>query len=104
MFLFRPNLRCLFAQYSINININYIDTHSLKRVARKFLKQYNFDLHHFPNLAIQEKITFLKTLFVRKYLERIIDVDDNQSWNEQIKVSFYHIFFYLKNINFISRN
>ncbi len=46
------------------------------------------DLHDFPNLATQEKITFLKTLFVRKYLERTAndDNDDDQSWNEQIKV------------------
>jgi len=99
LFLSRTILRHLFAQCSININTNYIDTHSLKRAARKFLKQYNFDLHDFPNLAIQEKITFLKTLFVRKYLDRKID-DDDQSWNEQIKVNFYCIFFYLKNINF----
>jgi hypothetical protein len=41
------------------------------------------DLHDFPNLATQEKITFLKTLFVRKYLERTADDDDeDQSWNE----------------------
>ena len=70
----------------MNKNANYIDTHSLKRAARKLLKQYNFDLHDFPNLATQEKKSFLKTLFVRKYLERKTDEDD-QSWNEQIKVN-----------------
>jgi hypothetical protein len=78
--------RRLLAQCAININSHYLDTHSLKRAARKLLKQYQFDLHDLPNLATQEKISFLKTLFVRKYLER--SEDDDQSWNEQIKVRF----------------
>lgn len=64
--------------------MNYLDTHSLKRAARKFLKKYNLDLNNYPNLILQEKISFLKTLFVRKYLEKNSDQDD-QSWNEQIK-------------------
>jgi hypothetical protein len=59
------------------------------------------DLHDFPNLATQEKITFLKTLFVRKYLERTADDDDDQSWNEQIKVKFD--FFKAKKIHRIFR-
>ncbi|CAF2397344.1 unnamed protein product [Rotaria sp. Silwood2] len=80
-------VRSLLTQYSSNINSYYIDMHILKRAARKLLKQYNFDLHDFPNLAMHEKITFLKTLFVRKYLERknTCDDEDDQSWNEQIK-------------------
>jgi hypothetical protein len=85
--LSRTAVRRLFVQCSISTNANTIDTHSLKRAARKLLKQYNFDLHDFPNLATQEKISFLKTLFVRKYLERKT-IDDDESWNEQIKVSF----------------
>ncbi|CAF5026398.1 unnamed protein product, partial [Rotaria sp. Silwood1] len=81
------NVHRLLAQYSININSNYIDIHILKRAARKLLKQFNFELHDFPNLAMHEKITFLKTLFVRKYLDRKnnCDDEDDQSWNEQIK-------------------
>ncbi|CAF3340354.1 unnamed protein product [Rotaria sp. Silwood1] len=84
---FKINVHRLLAQYSININSNYIDIHILKRAARKLLKQYNFELHDFPNLAMHEKITFLKTLFVRKYLDRKnnCDDEDDQSWNEQIK-------------------
>ncbi|CAM4805432.1 unnamed protein product [Rotaria magnacalcarata] len=83
--------RRLLAQYSINLNGNYIDVHILKRAARKLLKQYNLDLNDFPNLAMHEKLSFLKTLFVRKYLEakrgddHNNDEDDVQSWNEQIK-------------------
>ena len=65
--------------------INQIDTRSLKRAARKLLKQFNMNLNDFPNLAAQEKLTFLKTLFVRKYLEG--QETDDQSWKEQIKVS-----------------
>ncbi|CAF1084764.1 unnamed protein product [Rotaria sordida] len=83
----KTKVRCLLAEYSIGINSNYIDIHILKRAARKLLKQYNFDLHDFPNLAMHEKISFLKTLFVRKYLERknICDNEDDESWSEQIK-------------------
>lgn len=76
----------LFSEYSIATNPNVLDLHSLKRAARKFLKQYQLNLQDFPHLALQEKISFLKTLFVRKYLERSNDHDEKQSWNEQIKV------------------
>jgi hypothetical protein len=88
--LFRTIVRRLFAQCLINTSTNSVDTHSLKRAARKLLKQYNFDLQEFPNLATQEKISFLKTLFVRKYLENKNGGDDgdDESWNEHIKVSF----------------
>lgn len=85
--------RRLLTQYAININVNYLDVRNLKRAARKFLKQYQFDLHEFPHLALQEKISFLKTLFVRKYLDRQINDDDQQSWNEQIQVEFTRRFF-----------
>lgn len=78
-----------FAEYSISANENFIDIHALKRAARKLIKQYNFDFHDFPNLAMHEKLTFLKTLFVRKYLNPTnhVDDEDDQSWNEQVKVS-----------------
>jgi hypothetical protein len=63
------------------------------------------DLHDFPNLATQEKITFLKTLFVRKYLERTAnDDDDDQSWNEQIKVKFDFFKAKKKYMGFFVRN
>ncbi|UJR27339.1 hypothetical protein I4U23_008632 [Adineta vaga] len=81
-------VQSLFAQCLLNINMNSIDTHSLKRAARKLLKQYNFDLEDFPNLALQEKISFLKTCFVKKYLESqsgAIDEEDGNAWKEQIK-------------------
>jgi predicted helicase len=83
-------VRRLFAQCLINTSTNSVDTHSLKRAARKLLKQYNFDLQEFPNLATQEKISFLKTLFVRKYLENKNGGDDgdDESWKAHIKVSF----------------
>ena len=80
--------RRLLAQCGMNINVNYLDVRNLKRAARKFLKQYQFDLHQFPNLALQEKTTFLQTLFVRKYLDRTSNDEDQQSWNEQIQVTF----------------
>lgn len=80
--------RRLLAQCGMNINASYLDVRNLKRAARKFLKQYQFDLHEFPNLALQEKTTFLKTLFVRKYLDRTSNEEDQQSWNEQIQVTF----------------
>lgn len=85
--------RRLLIQCAININVNYLDVRNLKRAARKFLKQYQFDLHEFPHLALQEKITFLKTLFVRKYLDRSTNDDDQQSWNEQIQVKFNVLLF-----------
>ena len=87
---YRAIIRSLFAQASIQMNINSIDNHSLKRVARKLLKQYKFDLRDFPNLAIQEKVSFLKTCFVKKYIENkgvTVDDEDEKAWKEQIKVS-----------------
>lgn len=87
---YRAIVRSLLAQASIQLNVNSIDTHSLKRAARKLLKQYKFDLQDFPNLAIQEKISFLKTCFVKKYIENksiAIDDEDEKAWKEQIKVS-----------------
>lgn len=78
--------RRLLAQCGMNINVNYLDVRNLKRAARKYLKQYQFDLHQFPNLAHQEKLTFLQTLFVRKYIDRTNNEEDQQSWNEQIQV------------------
>ncbi|CAF3789489.1 unnamed protein product [Adineta steineri] len=83
-------VRRLFSQCLINTNTNFIDTRSVKRAARKLLKQYDFSLHEFPNLAAQEKLSFLKTLFVRKYLENknggggADDDGDDESWKEQI--------------------
>ena len=73
----------IFTDYSITAAPNLLDTHSLKRAARKFLKQYQLNLQDFPNLAVQEKISYMKTLFVRKYIEKN---DTNNDWNEQIKV------------------
>lgn len=89
-------VRRLLAQYSINANEHYIDVHILKRAARKLLKQYNFDLQDYPNLAIQEKLSYLKNLFVRKYLEgKHGDIEnDDESWNQQIKVSIQIEFIY----------
>ena len=73
----------------MNINATYLDTRSLKRAERKLLKLYNISLDELPNLVTQEKITFLKTLFVRKYIEKRTTGDqneDDQSWDEQIRV------------------
>lgn len=71
--------------------MNSIDNHSLKRAARKLIKQYNFNLDDFPNLALQEKISFLKTCFVKKYLENQTSIteeeEDENAWKEQIKVN-----------------
>ena len=79
----------LLTQHSINMNVNFIDIRSLKRAARKLIKKYDLNLHDFPNLLKHEKLTFVKMLFVRKYIERknMFDIEDDQSWNEQIKVS-----------------
>jgi len=81
-------VRRLLAQSSVNINATYLDTRSLKRAERKLLKLYNISLDELPNLVTQEKITFLKTLFVRKYIEKRTTGDqneDDQSWDEQIR-------------------
>jgi hypothetical protein len=75
----------LIAQWSCSAYGNSIDARSLKRAARKLLKHYDLDLHDFPNLAAQERTSFLKTLFVRRYLER--RSQDDEAWNEQIKVN-----------------
>ena len=62
-----------------------MDVRSLKRAARKLLRHYDLDLHDFPNLAGRERMSFLKTLFVRRYLER--RSQDDEAWNDQIKVN-----------------